>query len=263
MFKKSKSRYVLSTLLFVFLFGTVVGFTQPKPAFKLDHFKVYEIDTSDCHWGVLLQGQFDKKEIPGTLTALTHFANPVEKTHITGIKTAITDTNAHLNWYQLRQRKSEPKRTILFQNQFGQYSINIKNPNYLLVPTQKTSHKGSKFPDSLDHFKCYKIIKINVQPPSVDSVNLKDQFGIEKNLMVREPVYFCVPVSKNLPGIKPTGKIINEKDHLVVYKITAKSYKKKIYVKDQFIKKPKELRVTRSVMLAVPTEKQAFTRSSE
>ena len=73
-------------------------------------------------------------------------------------------------------------------------------------------------------------------------------------MRVRKPIYFCVSVSKNLPGAEPIGRIVNEKDHLVIYEIPPKPSGQQIATRDQF----EELQslVTQSVMLAVPTEKQ-------
>lgn len=222
---------------------------------QLDHFKIYKAEGMQCNINVLLKGQFDDQEKAAKLTNLIYFANPTDKFH-SQWKTAIIDSNAHLNWYTLIQRQPEPRRAIRFKNQFGQHSVEIKNPRGLLVPAQKTSHKGSQFPETLDHYKCYDITTINLLP-QLPVVTLKDQFGVDENLQVMKPRFFCVPVSKNLPGTNPIGKIVNEKDHLVIYDITPRDYKKKFRTKDQF--REQSLVATQSVMLAVPTEKQAVS----
>jgi hypothetical protein len=49
--------------------------------------------------------------------------------------------------------------------------------------------------------------------------------------------------------------IMNEEDHLAVYDISPKDHQVGIAVKDQF--EEREVKVIRSVMLAVPTKKQA------
>ena len=195
MFRGKKRFYVLLIILSAFAFWASNGCKPtPKPE-KLDHFKVYQVDSLGFDLPVLLKGQFDNNEIKASLTALTHFANPTSKFH-RGSKTKIKNPDGHLNWYALRQEQPEPRRTIRFENQFGKHSVVIKDPKYLLVPTQKTSHKGSKFPKSLDHYKCYEVIDINSMP-NLPTVTLEDQFGREDSVRVRKPIYFCVPVSKN------------------------------------------------------------------
>jgi hypothetical protein len=158
-----------------------------------------------------------------------------------------------LNWYFLKQKQAEPRRTIRFHNQFGQHSVDIGFPKFLLVPAQKLSDEGNVFPVSLDHYKCYEVIKINSMP-HLPRLILDDQFVSEEKVQVKNPRFFCVPVSKHLPGTTPEDRIMNPDDHLAIYDITSELSQRKIKVKDQF--GGRVLRVTRSVMLAVPTEKQ-------
>ena len=122
------------------------------------------------------------------------------------------------------------------------------------MPAQKTSDEGSEFPDSLDHYKCYEIVAVNTMP-DLPSVTLRDQFDTENDVQVLEPRLFCVPVSKNLPQSEPIGRITNEKDHLVIYNIPPRPHEREIQTRDQF--EDLQLLVTESLMLAVPTEKQA------
>ena len=122
-----------------------------------------------------------------------------------------------------------------------------------MVPTQKISDVGSEFPKSLDHYKCYEVIATNTIP-HVPSITLDDQFGSEQDVQVEKPRYFCVPVKKTLQD-GSLYDIMNPDEHLVIYDIMPKSNEQKIRVKDQF--EELNLRVIESVMLAVPSEKQA------
>ena len=225
----------------------------PRELPELDHFKVYEVEQVPVGFLVRLTDQFDTAPKEANLDTLTHFANPTRKVHTAGAQGGIKDTNRHLNWYTIRQEQPEPRRTIRFINQFGQHSVVIRNPRYLLVPAQKTLVEGSVFPDSLDHYKCYEVIRVDLVP-DLPVVTLGDQFGSEQNVQVRGPRYFCLPVRKERDG-EPPHHIVNAKDHLAIYDIPPRPHQRTIEVLDQF--GVRLLVVSRSVMLAVPTEKQA------
>src|SRR5262249_50272213 len=160
------------------------------------------------------------------------------------------DKNGHFDWYVLSQAQPEPTRTIRFRNQFGQYSIDIKNPRYLLVPAQKSSDAGSAFPEALDHYECYEVVKVNVAPPPPVG-DLRDQSVLEPHVQVGKPRCFCTPVRKVREGQPPVG-IKDAKTHLAVYEIPPKAHAVAIKTRDQF--GTRALQVIRSVMLAVPSE---------
>ena len=221
-----------------------------------DHFKVYDVrDLEAQQVPVRLTDQFDREPKSNQVMALTHFANPVAKTPRGERRARIQNPNAHLSWYRLRQRQSEPRRTVRFKNQFGQHSVDITEPRYLLVPAEKTSDPESQFPRKLDHYKCYEIVRVNVFPDT-PTVRLEDQFGIQDSVRVEEPVFFCNPVLKEREGEAP--RPIQDKDnHLAVYPITRERTEQQLSFRDQF--QEEQLVATESVWLAVPTEKQAFS----
>ena len=224
----------------------------PSPEDGLDHFKVYEVDKVEVGFRVRLTDQFADNPKESHLHSLSFFANPTSKVHKNGEEVSIKDKNAHLTWYEIDQEQQEPRRTVRFANQFGEHSVDIKDPRFLLVPTQKISDEGSEFPESLDHFKCYEVIEVNTAPqPPV--VKLSDQFGSEQ-VKVRRVRFFCLPVMKE----RENGEvydIMNAADHFAVYDITPKEHQLGIAVKDQF--EERDLKVIRSMFLAVPSEKQA------
>jgi hypothetical protein len=224
---------------------------KPSPLPELDHFKVYEVEKVEVDFRVRLTDQLDTAPKESNLEALSHFANPSRKVHA-GDQVGVKNPNRHLNWYALTQQQPEPRRTIRYLNQFGQHSVDIQDPRFLLVPAQKTSDDGSVFPKSLDHYKCYEVIEVNTAPaPPV--VTLGDQFGSEQNVQVGKPRYFCLPVMKEREGERP-HEIVNADDHLAVYDIPPEAHQLEIKVRDQFDERA--LKVIRSVLLAVPTEKQ-------
>jgi hypothetical protein len=222
----------------------------------LDHFQVYTVKEVKASFDVKLTDQFAAAAKKGQIATITHFSNASRKSH-GQTDVGISDTNAHLTWYSLKQPLPEPRRTVRFKNQFGQHSVDIREPRFLLVPTQKTSHAGSAFPKTLDHYKCYAVIKINTAPP-LPIVKLGDQFGT-RNAQVGKPLLFCTPVSKQRKDEKPP-KLFDAKTHLAIYALPEVAKTVNIKTKDQF--GSHALTVLKSVMLAVPTEKQVVVPHS-
>jgi hypothetical protein len=219
--------------------------------FPLDHFLAYEVQKVEVGFKVRLTDQFAPVAKDAKLIAITHFANATRKVHA-GASFGVEDGNAHLTWYALTQPQAEPRRTVRYRNQFGQHSVDIQEPSFLLVPTQKTSHAGSDFPERLDHYKCYRVIGVNTAPP-LPVVKLGDQFGSRSNVQVKKPVFFCTPVRKQRGTARPP-RLFDAKTHLAIYALPAARKAVVIKTKDQFGEH--KLTVTRSVFLIVPTEKQ-------
>lgn len=217
-----------------------------------NHFALYKVEPREVDFQAALKGQFDLAPKQVHLLEITHFANPAEKQH-GGTVAKIRDRNAHLTWYDIEQANPEVLRTVRFKNQFGQHSVRIKAPRSLLVPTEKTSDPGSVFPESLDHYKCYEVINAPTVP-NLPVVTLADQFGTKPSLQVGPPRFFCLPVSKQLPGAAPEA-IKNKQNHLAIYELPPQPKDVTISSRDQFGNQ--DLIVDRLVFLAVPTTKQA------
>jgi hypothetical protein len=228
-----------------------LGATGCNPTFRLQHFRVYEVDKVPVEERVRLTDQLDPAAKDARLVALSHFANPTRKVHA-GHTAGVDRPDEHFNWYVIEQPQPEPRRTVRFRNQFGQHSVDIREPRFLLVPAQKTSHPGSSFPEDLDHYKCYQIITVNTVPP-LPVVTLGDQFGSQAGVQVKDPRLFCIPAMKEREG-EPPKPIFNKDDHLAVYELPLMPHQQQITSRDQFDQRPLEVR--QSVMLAVPTEKQ-------
>jgi hypothetical protein len=210
--------------------------------FRLDHFKVYVVKETPVEHVVAFKGQFDREPTKVALRAITNFANPVSKNG-----EGILDKNAHLTWYLFKTERENPKRVVLFENQFGRQKVIIGQPRWLLVPTQKLE-EGSEFPRRLDHYVGYEVL----EGKSIGkAVSLEDQFGAEKESAVRLPKVFCVPVEKT-HGDR-VSKIINERNHLAVYDITPREHEVRIKTKDQF--DDRIVAVLKSVWLCVPSAK--------
>ena len=230
----------------------VVAIALAGCASSLEHFRVYEVDKIEASFEVRLTDQFDPAAKDAKTLELTHFANPSRKVH-GGTSAGVNHPDRHFTWYSLSQAQPEPRRTVRFRNQFGQHSVDIRDPRFLLVPAQKTSHAGSAFPTGLDHYKCYEVVNVNTAPP-LPVVTLGDQFGLQQNAQVGKPVLFCPPVKKERAG-QPAAAIVNAADHLAVYELPPLPQTVAIKIKDQF--GDRNLQVVQSVRLVVPTVKQA------
>jgi hypothetical protein len=212
--------------------------------FKLDHFRLYDVQPYFSGATLILQGQFDEIERPAVIGQLRQFANPVSKDG-----EAIKDKNSHLTLYDAATTFPDPPRSVRVQNQFGDQDLLIDHLLFLLVPAQKIE-PGLDFPETLDHFKGYRVINgraIN------KLVSLEDQFGAEDGVLVMEPLVFCVPSLKKYGG--RVEEIKNPDDHLTIYRIAGNDYHTGRDVQDQFFPKPIQLAIFRSPALAVPSLK--------
>lgn len=216
---------------------------------RLDHFLFYDTLAQEAGHKVALKGQFDEEPERVKLTYLDLFGNPVIKNRGT-----IHDRNAHLTWYNLFDPVPDPVRVVKFRNQFGEQKVLIGKSIALLAPARKYE-KGSAFPKRLDHFKVYRVLG---GEPVDKEVTLKDQFESGR-VKVRWPAAFAVPVWKYHHG--NTFKIQNEKAHLALYAVTPWYVRTERVVRDQFGRHL--LRFYRSVMLAVPSEKQDWAVEGE
>ena len=216
-------------------------------AASLEHFAVYEVRPVPVGIGVLLRDQFGPAK-QGKLLSLTHFANPTRKVH-GNVSVGVNQPDHHLSWYRLFQPQPEPRRTVRFKNQFGQHSVDIREPRFLLVPARKLPHPA---PLQLDHYKCYRVIAINTMPP-LPVIRMGDQFGSQQNVLLGRPILFCPPVRKAVRGAT-SQPIFNRVDHLAIYPVTPQPRALPIRIRDQFGQR--SLNVVRKVLLAVPTEKQ-------
>ncbi|UCE08457.1 MAG: hypothetical protein JSW07_10720, partial [bacterium] len=218
---------------------------EKKPVFRIDHFKVYKIDSlaAIIPIHVDLKDQFAKTS--AGVSSPEYFANPVSKNG-----QRIIDSTAHLAWHKLVDDTPVESRAIRVINQFGKFRWKLGKAVYLLVPTHKIE-KGSQFPEKLDHFKCYEIL---AGEELQRKVILEDQFDRKLNrkekVVVEKPLFFAVPVSKN------GGEIFNKSDHLACYHIAPNptpTDSMKVSFENQFGKGT--LTTRESYMLCVPSKK--------
>lgn len=220
-----------------------------------NHFKLYVVKSADPFEPIVVQlkDQFNRVPVKVKLTAITYFANPVEKRH--GRATyRIEFPNAHLTWYKFESYVKPVKRMVKIKNQFGEQKLVLGEAIFLAVPTQKVK-PGSAFPREFNHFKAYKVIEGDFKPVYVQ---LKDQFdGKPIKVKVFKPFLFCNPVVK-IKGEKKSP-IFNERYHLTCYYIEPKgmasSTPKSISIVNQFGKR--RLYPGHYFVLCVPTDKLA------
>ncbi len=216
---------------------------------KLDHFKVYKQHS----WAdqkprkVSLRGQFERAARPAEIDNMLYFANPTRKNGST-----LIDRNAHLAFYELRDA-DETRRIVVVRNQFGLQRLLLGRAYFLLAPSEKVE-RGSSFPERLDHFKAYYILRAE---PLQRRVRLVDQLDREYAGVAERPVLFCVPVTKRHG--ERTFKVQNPRAHLTFYSVTPRPYKVKKKSRDQFGRH--ELVLGYCVYLGVPTIKLDWQRT--
>ena len=85
------------------------------------------------------------------------------------------------------------------------------------------------------------------------TVALNDQFGVQPEVLVRQPKLFCNPVAKTRTGQADTP-IRNPEAHLTCYKIKGEKEKRTVLVENQFgLYQTVKVRSPR--LLCVPSEK--------
>jgi hypothetical protein len=99
--------------------------------------------------------------------------------------------------------------------------VDLRRPDWLLVPTSKSLDPAvppAAPPDTIDHFKCYKIRRTVGSPPFQPipaPIAATDQFGSFSQRVTR-PVRLCLPVDKN--GETPGAE--DHPDHYLCYRAT-------------------------------------------
>ena len=242
-------------------FGSIVAATlmtllapfaaaQPDPGtFTINHFNVYlnqnPISTGEA---VILIDQFGESD---------HILGPLEKYGVPVDKNfeGFADPRAHLTWWRLSDNVVEPFRTVVVQNQFGDYTLGVFNSEYLLAPALKNA-PSQPLPDTHDHYKCYRVEGDEIP----FGAQLFDQFS-QENLGILTPLYLCNPAEKLL--VDGTGfPITKPTEHLVCY-LLAQSDPANIVVvaEDQF--GVWSLALTERELLCVPSLKDQVVQTNE
>lgn len=223
----------------------------------LDHFRCYAANVTGLPIGevVYLEDQFGAVNAIVADHALLEdwppvfFCDPVEKVHA-GVTTPISNPDHHLTVYSLNCTTEGPQMWgVLFNNQFGTMNMTVSGPVALAVPTQKADHGP---PVGLDHFLIYQVVE-NYGYSVNATVNLKDQFREDIDVLVYESVLFANPVRKTHGG--NVTEIVNPEAHLIFYTISAEFWEgPEVQVVNQFGEQTFNL-FQDPVIFAVPTAK--------
>ena len=186
-----------------------------------DHFLRYQDDVQEepVSVEVVLEDQFRK--VKAKVGVLEHFFNPVQKTKWMGerqnhLVTKIKNKDHHLISYEITTKEMRPRK-VKVKNQFSKkwQRLEVRQPKYLLVPTQKIRPNDHPFPKKLSHYECYEVkgeeLKIRVA--------LQDQFRKYDFMPTGNPVCLCNPVKKT-HGDR-VSRVYKKKWHLVGYELKA------------------------------------------
>ena len=173
-----------------------------------------DVGVPDVLGPVRLRDQFGESN--HLLFGLDFFAIPVDKN-----QEGISDPRAHLSWWRLGTGTEFQPRRVVVQNQFGDYTLDVFEPQYLLNPALKNSGGATigleqidPLPDDThDHYKCYRVEGESVGAPVV----LAEQYGVFTDTAL-DPLYLCNPTEKT----DPAGNVFPIKkpeEHLVCYQM--------------------------------------------
>jgi DNA-binding cell septation regulator SpoVG len=164
------------------------------------------------------------------------------------VLTPISNPDHHFTVYTLSYEGEPQTWQVEVDNQFGTQNLTVSGPIALAVPTQKESHEP---PVGLDHYLLYTV----TYGTSVgEVVALNDQFGLEPEVLVFEPLFFANPVKKTHDG--NVTDIVNPATHVVIYSIVGGYFERQVQVVNQFGEHA--LNVSGPGILAVPSEKLSY-----
>ena len=203
----------------------------PPP--ELSHFKCYNAKAQFAGATVFLSDQFEATE--AELKEPELFCNPVEK-RFAGTVTPITNREAHLKCYPLKEKPKFDGADVEVRNQFGVQRLTVRKALSLCAPASKSETPAvppGEPPSNISHFKCYDVKPVKTPKRAVVLV---DQFDTE-DAVVDGPSRLCTPVEKRtssgqvFPIVSPPSGI----NHLVCYDIkTAKLTSRTVLARTQF-----------------------------
>ncbi len=220
----------------------------------IDAFVFYRVHRVEKEISASLRGQFDEHGYAVRTSNISHFGNPAQIDSC-----QITDENAHLTWYDVRQRRLDPEREVEIDNQYETTTLKLLQPRAMLLPAEKASDANSAFPEDLDHYKCYKVRDGSSLNRTVVITDQWESYPIE----LQEPAYFCVPVEKRVGSRVDDDvyPISNATDHLTIYKTDHPGIVVDLTAMDQL--GVWLLKTIQYQYLAVPTLKKSVTTFSK
>ena len=170
----------------------------------IDHYQVYPNEGGGfLSTFVILVDQFGESN--HLAEAHNFFAVPANKNN-----EGINNPSLHYNWWSLSQGASpEPARRVVVQNQFGDFTLEVDQPRYLMAPALKNVTAGGA---QGDHYKCYDVIGAFVDVV----VSIEDQYSSESAVQMLTARYLCNPAMKVLEDGR-RFPVSNPEEHLVCY----------------------------------------------
>ena len=126
-----------------------------------------------------------------TSNGLSHFISPVTQDGVP------PSDQYHFTYYPFSALGSEPPRTILVTNKFGEdEGWTLGGSITLLNPALKDAEAGEGVPP-INHYKCYRV----ESAPTYDiPVTLQDQFQNYGDATVVNPLFWCEPAEMQVGG---------------------------------------------------------------
>ena len=180
-------------------------FTGPTPTL---HFSCYEIHHKGPFQAVAvnLVDQFGTHV--GTAAEPKRLCNPADKNDED--PGAPSGTN-HLVGYKLAfNQRFHKVKDVTFQNQFGSITVDVVRPDYLFVPSAKsTTAAPGPITPAINHFACYRVVGARF---AQKGIKVDDQF---KSVVgdIKKPVRLCTAVNKNDEGV------LDEAGNLLCYQM--------------------------------------------
>jgi hypothetical protein len=163
----------------------------------------------------------------------------------------ITNPRLHYTWWRI---SGHPwNATVAALNQFGDQTLQVFDPVYLLNPAVKNETPPGTLPPA-NHYKCYGCQGQPVNRP----VSLTDQFG-NWQATATIPRFFCNPVEKRNLANGNLYPIVDPDQHYICYELQPPD--QRLFtgvVTDQFVTQ-RALELQPGRLLCVPTRKERVT----
>lgn len=213
--------------------------------FSIDHYQIYKMNFPiPAPIGVTLKDQFGSEFV--NVVHATRFGVPVDKNG-----EGILRPDLHNVWWEIQSDNHHPIRHVVVSNQFGDASLEVSVPVYLINPALKNMGvPGDPNFVTENHYKCYVVLG----PPALKTVTIGDQYGTD-SAFVADPVFLCNPATKTDPdGTEYPPP--HPEDHLVCYQIlTGQGNPIPVGFTDQFIDQASNELILRD-LLCVPSFKE-------
>lgn len=141
----------------------------------------------------------DESHASARLPSLDHLAD-YRRISCPSSKPPIDEPELHLTFYELTHKLRTNRRSVVVENQFGQFTLRVAAPRIVAVPSLKNDEGVPRDLDDLSHFTCYEASgrRLNLKAA------LEDQFhvGAPDTILVHGPQYFCNPAAKRHAGTR-------------------------------------------------------------